>query len=997
MKSLGARLIAACAISLAVAPAQAAAAPAEPAFTHTFGALSGDVCTTATGCRAGDTSSAAHGFGAAHAIGVGDDGRVYVADVGNSRINVYDAELDWQFAFGASVGGASVNKCTTECSAGTSASGPGMLPLDVVARGSTASVLDFNSFDLEHWSTDGVWSGNSWGPPGGSGSGQVSNATSAAIGTDDHIFISDSNNTTVRVNEYEADGDFVRAIGTFGTGDGEFSKAQGIAVTSTHLYVTDAIQNHVVVFDLSSGSFVRNIGVTGTGAGNLKAPNDVWVAGTKVYVADTTNSRVSEFMLDGTFVQSFGAGVNPGGGDICTTVTGCQAGTASSAAGALHGPSNIAVGSDGDLYVVTGGNRRVNQFASDGSFIRAVGKNVHVQTFDCTASCVAGVAGGSSGALDEPRGMVIAPSGRLYVANSNNHRYDVFERTGAFVRGMTILGGACTTNCSAPSGGSSTSTGVGAASDHDVLALTTANSAVSRLSETGPFESTFGSSNSPSFLSMPEAAATDADGNMYIAGGSAAIAEFAPNGSFTRHIGTGFGSGDGHINAVAGLVVDGDSLYVSERGNDRVSQFDLSDGSWVRSFGTAELLDPAGIATVAGHVYVADTGHDRVVEYTADGDLVDTFGTAGTGAGQLADPWGVAATQDGELFVSERANHRISVFDVTSPGVTLDGPPTGEVFTTLRPPPFAGTVGDAPGDSGDVTLEIFAGTDTGATPVQSVAAVVSSGEFTATLPADLPEGPYTVVARQEDATGHAGRASRSIVVDLPAGKPTLTSDWPSPSPETSFKLKGTAKPGSTVTVFRSADCTGTSTTATSAQLAAGVDQTVPADSTTTFTVTATSPSGTSPCSDAVTYVHKTPLQPPAGGSTDTPPGTAPPPAPPTGPVARAGIATAGRASASARRGKVTIKTGLRATCPAGGPSCTGTLTVVGPRNAKLGTAKVTVAAGKSQVLTITLSRSASKKLAAAKRMKLTLTATLRSGAGPQATGKRTITVKRGKV
>ena len=65
---------------------------------------------------------------------------------------------------------------------------------------------------------------------------------------------------------------------------------------------------------------------------------------------------------------------------------------------------------------------------------------------------------------------------------------------------------------------------------------------------------------------------------------------------------------------------------------------------------------PAGIATDAtGHVWVADTGHDRVVEISPVGRVLAIFGSPGSGRGQLDQPVALAVTPFGDVWVADQA------------------------------------------------------------------------------------------------------------------------------------------------------------------------------------------------------------------------------------------------------------------------------------------------------------------------------------------------------
>ncbi|HSG47487.1 MAG TPA: peptidyl-alpha-hydroxyglycine alpha-amidating lyase family protein [Longimicrobiales bacterium] len=68
-----------------------------------------------------------------------------------------------------------------------------------------------------------------------------------------------------------------------------------------------------------------------------------------------------------------------------------------------------------------------------------------------------------------------------------------------------------------------------------------------------------------------------------------------------------------------------------------------------------------------GHIFVAD-GHDaggnnRIVKLTPAGDFVLEWGETGEGPGQFRDPHALAMDSQGRLFVGDRGNSRIQIFD----------------------------------------------------------------------------------------------------------------------------------------------------------------------------------------------------------------------------------------------------------------------------------------------------------------------------------------------
>ena len=62
-------------------------------------------------------------------------------------------------------------------------------------------------------------------------------------------------------------------------------------------------------------------------------------------------------------------------------------------------------------------------------------------------------------------------------------------------------------------------------------------------------------------------------------------------------------------------------------------------------------------------VYVVDSGNNRVLCFSNDGEYLFAFGSLGEGEGQLLAPVGIATAADGSVFVADRGNKRIQIFD----------------------------------------------------------------------------------------------------------------------------------------------------------------------------------------------------------------------------------------------------------------------------------------------------------------------------------------------
>ena len=79
---------------------------------------------------------------------------------------------------------------------------------------------------------------------------------------------------------------------------------------------------------------------------------------------------------------------------------------------------------------------------------------------------------------------------------------------------------------------------------------------------------------------------------------------------------------------------------------------------------------PSAVAGAAsGHIFVADghgtgpTSNARVVKFARDGTFVKAWGKPGSGPGEFSDPHTLAFDSRGRLFVGDRNNNRIQIFD----------------------------------------------------------------------------------------------------------------------------------------------------------------------------------------------------------------------------------------------------------------------------------------------------------------------------------------------
>merc|ERR1719339_456619 len=215
-----------------------------------------------------------------------------------------------------------------------------------------------------------------------------------------------------------------------------------------------------------------------------------------------------------------------------------------------------------------------------------------------------GARGSQPGFFTWPRGIAVGPDNTVVVADSSNHRVQIFDEHG---QNRFWLGGY--------------GNGEG---EFDCLA----GVAVNRI------------------------------GQFIIADRyNHRIQIFDPSGHFLRTFGSQ-GSDNGKFNYPWGICTDAlGFIYVCDKENHRIQVFQ-SDGTFVAKFGSmgskpGQLEHPHYIAVSnTNRVIVSDSNNHRLQIFDVNGKVLTTFGSEGTEEGQFKFPRGVAVDEGGFIFVA---------------------------------------------------------------------------------------------------------------------------------------------------------------------------------------------------------------------------------------------------------------------------------------------------------------------------------------------------------
>lgn len=231
------------------------------------------------------------------------------------------------------------------------------------------------------------------------------------------------------------------------TGEGTYSaeglaKPYGLAVYHGRVFVSDSALRAVAVFDIPGQRF-SYIGEDGTG--KLQAPIGLDVDGKgNVYVVDSSPKLVQVYDVDGKYLRTLagdgkwfnrpsGIAVDAQGSRIYVVDTGgvstsehrvrvfdaqtgahlLDFGTRGTGPGELNLPRDVTIGKDGLLYVVDGGNFRIQVYRPDGTF---------VQTF--------GGIGRQGGQFSRPKEAATDTDGNIYVVDAAFGNFQIFNPAG---------------------------------------------------------------------------------------------------------------------------------------------------------------------------------------------------------------------------------------------------------------------------------------------------------------------------------------------------------------------------------------------------------------------------------------------------------------------------------------------------------------------------------------------------------------------------------------
>jgi DNA-binding beta-propeller fold protein YncE len=577
--------------------------------------------------------------------------------------------------------------------------------------------VDRGNNRVQEWSATGTWL-HTFGTKG-TGNLQFEAPEGIAINqSTGNVYVADKGNN--RVEELNSKGEFLRTFASKGSEVGQLKTPEGIAITpSGEVWVGDTGNNRVDEFN-ETGEYVGTFGAKGAGSGQFEGPDGVAFSAGEVYVVDSGNARVEEFSMSGEYLAKFatkGAGeaqlekptgivTEPVSGDLAVTDTGnsrieefnpsgafvLTVGKKGAGNGEYNEPGAVAITGAGYIYVPDGLNNRVQELepkystnnplpeppSLGASAVSTIDYNVPVSGAGAPREMSKAELETWAQSDDPTEATAIFPPDEPMGWPAKNYTRATITYLDEFGR---VVNRATPSGAIATSEYNATNEVVRALSaDNRVAALKAGNPKAvalqldteSNYNKDGTrLESTLGPEHLVKLSNGAEKQARNHVKYFYDEG--------APEGE-TYNLVTKTTDGAVYEGKESDIRTTNTS-YSGQEGLGwllRKPTSTITDprnalkGTFEEAFGTkgsesGQLKIPDGVALASnGNLWVADTGNNRVEEFSPTGAFILKFPAetkAGSGNGEFKAPEGIAVGSNGDIYVADTGNNRIQAFN----------------------------------------------------------------------------------------------------------------------------------------------------------------------------------------------------------------------------------------------------------------------------------------------------------------------------------------------
>jgi len=495
--------------------------------------------------------------------------------------------------------------------------------------------------------------------------------------------------------------------------------------TNGDIYVLDRKAAKVFVFN-SDGQSKFTFGDKGTELGNFLNPQNITIAPNgNVIIADTGNKRLQVFDSQGYFQYQLGQeGKLPGqfkmptnvavdpSGNIFTIDSIHQTVTKFSPKGVFlhtqkleHKPSDIVFDNQQIAYILMSEAGKIMKF-TDANFTKGTevlfqpdlipyisdsvslsvdasgdiylieNKLYSIQKLDQNTKRSVlsfGSKGIGRGQFNNPSGIMVDQSGRIYVADTNNHRVQILDVIGGIKNTLVSTQPAnqiIDFHSSIPAEQKIVDLsiipekGLYALSDYQghILRKQNKSQTLEKLSK------------QQDKLDYPQAMYVNEAGELLIADtGNNRLQFINADGTFQYRFGEK-GSKSSQFNSAQGVAISRKGyIYVADTKNQRIQIFS-NDGIYLDEFGLKPSKDDKNSASVSfmpttllfnskDYLYVLDNQNKRIQIFTEEGKLIDSINQSASDRAVLRNPVDIAIDEHDYLYVADREDHSIKIFN----------------------------------------------------------------------------------------------------------------------------------------------------------------------------------------------------------------------------------------------------------------------------------------------------------------------------------------------
>ena len=267
-----------------------------------------------------------------------------------------------------------------------------------------------------------------------------------------------------------------------------------------------------------------------------------------------------------------------------------------------------------------------------------------------------GKEGSGEGMFNSAYGVAVSDRDEIVVADRHNHRVQVFDSNGTFLRSFGHRG--------KNAGEFNYPDGLAIDKDENIFVADRINHRVQIFRREETYLGSFGGNGSlDNQLTKPRGLSLDSTGNIIVAdAGNKVIKIFTPDGRFVMKIG-----GQGSFSDPVHCVQCGEYFIVSDSIEHCIKVFNR-EGHFQYKFGKKGEGDGEFNClhflseTQSNHLLVCDGENHRVQVFELDGKFVGKLGENGSKLGEFNRPFSAAVLSNDQIVVCDNNNRRIQIF-----------------------------------------------------------------------------------------------------------------------------------------------------------------------------------------------------------------------------------------------------------------------------------------------------------------------------------------------